>query len=186
MSTPNIAIASAPGRYAAALFQLAEDGNALGGVADDMGALENLLKDNPNLRFALTNPDFPRAQKYKILQTVCDKLGAHRLTRNTIGVLSQNSRIALIGEVAARFADLLAHHQNQQNAEVITATPLNPQQQSQIRDLLEKNIDGKIKLSLSTDPKILAGIIVKIGSFMIDTSLKTKLETLETTMKETN
>ena len=186
MSTPNIAIASAPGRYAAALFQLAKDENALEDVASDMAALENLVKDNPDLHFALTNPDFPKAQKYKTLRAICDKLNAHKLTRNTIGVLSQNSRIALIGEVASRFANLLAHHQNQQHAEVITAAPLNPQQQSQIRALLEKNIDGKIKLSLLTDSKILSGIIVKIGSFMIDTSLKTKLETLETTMKETN
>ena len=186
MSTPNIAIASAPGRYAAALFQLAKDDNALGPVADDMAALEDLLKDSPDLHFALTNPDFPKAQKYKALQAVCDKLNAHKLTRNTVGVLAQNSRIALVGEVADRFASLLAHHRNQRHAEVITATPLNPEQQSQIRNLLEKNIDGEIKLSLLTDPTILSGIIVKIGSFMIDTSLKTKLETLETTMKETN
>ena len=180
----NIAIASAAGRYAAALFQLAQEDNSLDAIASDMSNIEQLFGSNPDLRFALSNPDFPQPQKYKAFQTICDKLGTHKLTQNTIGVLSQNSRIALIGEVATHFTSLLARHRNQQHAEVITAIPLNSQQQEQIQNLLEKSIGGKIKLSLLTDPRILAGIIVKIGSLMIDASLSAKLKSLETEMKE--
>ena len=185
MSSPNLAIASASGRYASALFELARESDCLEAISKDMETLASLLSASADLRFALANPDFRQEQKRQALEAVCAKIEAHRLTRNGIGVLAQHGRIGLLGEVASGFASLLARHRKEQHAEVIAAHPLPPSAQAEIQTLIEKAVGGKIRLSAMVDPALLSGVVVKLGSLMIDCSLQTKLTTLAFAMKET-
>lgn len=185
VTTPNITTASAPGRYATALFALARDEDQLDAVARDMAAFHEMIDASADLRFALSNPDFLREQKLRALNAICERINAHRLSRNCIGVLAQHGRIALIGDVAGSFQLLLAHHRKEQHAELISARPLSMERQNEIRNLLEQATGGNIRLSSLVDPSLLAGLVLRFGSLMIDCSLQTKLTTLSLAMKET-
>ena len=181
----NLALASAPGRYATALFALAEEADGLDAVAGDMRTLAELLRGCADLRFALANPDFRQQQKQRVLADICERGGAHRLTRNCIGVLARHGRIALLGEVAACFQSLLAARRKEQQAELVSARPLSPQRQGQIQSLLEQATGASIRLSARVDPFLLSGLSLRLGSLLIDCSLQTKLNNLAVAMKET-
>ena len=182
---PNLALASAPGRYAAALFSLARESDSLDAVSRDMEGLAAMLRASPDLRFALTNPDFRQEHKQRALAGICARTGAHRLTRNCIGVLARHGRLALLGEVAGCFQGLLAARRRERHAELVSAHPLSPERQSRIRGLLEQATGGRIRLSAVVDPGLLSGVALRLGSLLIDCSLQTRLNNLAVAMKET-
>lgn len=181
MSNP--ALAGAPGRYAAALFSLAEESGSLDAVSADMEFLEKALREG-DLRFALANPDFSRADKQRALEKICEQAGAHRLTRNTIGVLVGRGRIGLLGEVAAGFAALRAARRNEQEAEIVSAKPLSEEEQARMKAMLEQASGGKIRLACRVDEDLLAGMSARVGSLLADGSLRAKLNNLANAMKE--
>lgn len=185
MTNPDLTTASAHGRYATAIFSLARDENRLDDVSRDMEALRDMIDASADLRFALANPDFRQEQKLRALNEICERINAHRLTRNCIGVLARRGRIALIGEVATSFQILLARQRRERHVELLSARPLSVARQNEIRNLLVKVTGGKIRLSCLVDPGLLAGLVLRLGSLMIDCSLQTKLTTLALAMKET-
>ena len=181
---PDPALASAPGRYAAALFSLAEESGSLDAVSRDMQGLAEMLRASPELRFALANPDFRQEHKRRALAGICERTGAHRLTRNCIGVLARRGRLALLGEVAGCFRRLLAGRRRERQAELVSAHPLSPERRSRIQALLEEAVGGRIRLSASVDPDLLSGLALRLGSLLIDCSLRTRLNNLAVAMKE--
>ena len=183
MSNP--ALASAPGRYASALFSLAREADSLDAVARDMQGLAEMLRASPDLRFALANPDFRQEQKRRALAGICERSGAHRLTRNCIGVLARHGRIALLGEVAGCFESLLAAGRRERQAELVSAHPLSPERRNRIQELLERATGGRIRLCAVVDPGLLSGLALRLGSVLIDCSLQTRLNNLAAAMKET-
>ena len=181
----NPALASAPGRYASALFSLARETDSLDAVSRDLETLAAALQASSELRFALGSPAFRQEQKQRALAAVCTRISAHRLTRNCIGVLARHGRIAMLAAVAARFQDLLAARRQEQRVELTSAHPLSPQHQERIRNLLEQATGGSIRLSCGTDANLLTGLKLRLGSLLIDCSLQTKLTNLAVAMKET-
>ena len=175
--------ASLAGRYALALFQLARDGKALDSVAASLATLKTALAESADLRALTQSPLVGRDGAAKAIEAVAGKLGLDSLTSRTLGVLAQNRRLAQIPAVIRAFDTLLSAHKGETRAEVTTAFPLTKTQQTALAKQLKARTGRDMALDLAVDPAIMGGLIVKMGSQMIDSSIRTRLNKLAHAMK---
>ena len=152
-------------------------------VAADMETLQALWRDDAPFRAFVSDPRLDAAQQQKGAFAVLERAGISGDVRNLVGVLVNNRRLAALPEVAASFALLLAESRGQQTAEVTTAHPLNDTQRNQIAARLTEAGYSNVRLVERLDPSILGGMILKIGSRLYDTSIKSRLQRLSYAMK---
>lgn len=175
--------ASLAGRYALALFQLARDGKALDSVAASLGTLKAALAESADLRALTRSPVVGREEAGKAIAAVATTLGLDALTSQTLGVLAENRRLAELPAVIRAFETLLSGHKGETRAQVTTAFPLGKAQQSALARQLKARTGQDMALDLAVDPAIMGGLIVKMGSQMIDSSIRTRLNKLAQAMK---
>jgi F-type H+-transporting ATPase subunit delta len=175
--------ASLAGRYAIALFELARDERQLETVGASLSSLKQALRDSEDLRTLVTSPLVSREQSERAIAATSEALGLDPLTRNFIGVLARNRRLSQLSNVIRAFAMLSAGHRGEVTAEVVSAHPLSDDQIASLKSSLKARTGRDIAVDLSVDPSILGGLVVKVGSQMIDGSIRTKLNTLAHTMK---
>ncbi|MGD1885980.1 MAG: F0F1 ATP synthase subunit delta [Cohaesibacteraceae bacterium] len=172
------------GRYAAALFELAEGSKAIDAVESDLTGLQSLLDDSDDLRRLVESPAFTADDQAKALGAVLDKAGVTGLTAQFIGVVASNRRLFALPGMIKAFRQLAADKRGERSAEVTSAVELNKTQRDALAKSLKQKLGTDVALQETVDPSILGGLIVKVGSRMIDTSLKTKLNALRYAMKE--
>lgn len=175
--------ASLAGRYALALFQLARDGKALDSVAASLATLKAALAESADLRTLTQSPLVGRDAAARAIEAVAGTLGLDSLTSRTLGVLAQNRRLAQIPAVIRAFDTLLSAHKGETRAEVTSAFPLTRTQQTALARQLKARTGRDMALDLAVDPAIMGGLIVKMGSQMIDSSIRTRLNKLAHAMK---
>ena len=175
--------ASLAGRYALALFELARDQKQLDSVGDSLAAVRQALAESDDLRELTTSPLIGRDEAVKAVAAVADEMNLDPLTGNFLGVLARNRRLAQLGNVIRAFNTLAARHRGEINAEVTSARPLDDDQLDAIRKNLRTRMGRDIAVETHVDPAILGGLVVKIGSQMIDGSIRTKLNNLAQAMK---
>lgn len=175
--------ASLAGRYALALFELARDEKQIEQVSASLATLRQALDQSPELRELTTSPLVGRDEQARAIGAVVASLGLDRLTGNFVGVLAQNRRLSQLQNVIRAFNLLAASHRGEVTAEVTSARPLDDDQIAQIKQHLRTRMGRDINVDLNIDPAILGGLVVKIGSQMIDSSIRTKLNTLAHAMK---
>jgi F-type H+-transporting ATPase subunit delta len=175
--------ASLSGRYATALFSLAHDQNQIDIVGKSLDSLRTALADSADLRALTTNPLISRGDAGKAIQAIGAAMTLDPLTINFLGVLAHNRRLAQLGQVIASFAALAASHRGETTATVTSAHPLDAGQVDAIKAQLKTKVGRDVAVTLTTDPALLGGLIVKIGSQMIDSSIRTRLNTLAIAMK---
>jgi F-type H+-transporting ATPase subunit delta len=172
------------GRYATALFELALEQNALDRVRGDLDGFDSLVADNPDLTRLVRSPVFTSEEQAKAIAAVLTKAGIGGLAANFIKLVASNRRLFAIRDMARDFRSLVARHRGEVSAQVTVAEPLNDQRLNELKDAL-KSVTGKdVALDVKVDPTIIGGLIVKLGSRMVDTSLRTKLNALKHAMKE--
>jgi len=171
------------GRYATALFDLAREQNQLDAVAQDLAQLRALIESNADLRRVVRSPVFGREAQWKAMRAVLEKGGAADLTVRFIGLLTQNRRLFALADVARSYALLLARHRGEVVADVRSAHPLTDPQVAAIRAELAAALKVDVKVEPTVDPALLGGLVVRVGSRMIDNSLRTKLMRLKFAMK---
>ncbi len=171
-------------RYAQALFELAKDEGSLAVVAADLGAIVKLIDESKDFARLVNSPVISRDQKSAAMAEILEKAGAVQLTRNFIGLTAQNRRLFLLPHIGRAFSRLLAKHRGEINADVKTAHPLNDAQLADLKATLKAAYGKEPLLNVTVDPSLLAGLVVKVGSKMIDSSLKTKLNALKTVLTE--
>ncbi|MDB5691433.1 MAG: synthase subunit delta [Alphaproteobacteria bacterium] len=175
--------ASLAGRYATALFGLARDEGQLEAVGTGLAALKDGLRDSAELRALTTSPLVGREDALKAVKAVAAAMSLDPITSNFLGVLAQNRRLAQLGNVI-RFVNLLAAaHRGEITAEVTSAHPLDEGQIAALKTNLKTRVGRDVTIDPSVDPAILGGLVVKIGSQMIDGSIRTKLNNLALAMK---
>ncbi len=177
-------VAGVAGRYATALFELARDGDELDSVANDLDRLTMLLDESEDLDRALKSPAFSIGDKQRALSAVLEKAGIKGLSARFLMLVAHNNRLSLVRDMVAAFHALLSAHRGEVSAQVISASPLTGPQQETLAKTLKSTIGQDVKIETFVDPDILGGLIVKIGSRMIDSSLRTRLNNLRTAMKE--
>ncbi len=173
------------GRYASALFELAREARALDAVKADLEKFDALMAGNADLERLVKSPVFGADDKLKALSAILDKAGITGLAANFLRVLTTNRRLAAVRDVIRGYRALVARHRGEISAQVTVAEKLSDKNLEALKDALKSKTAGKeIDLDVKIDPAIIGGLIVKVGSRMVDSSLRTKLNSIKLAMKE--
>jgi F-type H+-transporting ATPase subunit delta len=175
--------ASLAGRYAIALFELAEEQKQLDAVGGSLAALKRALAESADFRELTTSPLIGREQAVRAVAAAAQAMKLDPITTNFLGVLAKNRRLGQLGAVIRAFNTLAARHRGEITAEVTSAHALDEGQVDAIRKNLRARMGRDIAVDLSVDPAILGGLVVNIGSRRIDGSIRTKLNSLAKAMK---
>ncbi|PXW68436.1 ATP synthase F1 subcomplex delta subunit [Blastomonas natatoria] len=175
--------ASLAGRYASALFSLARDEKQLAEVETSVATLRAALGESEDFAALTKSQTISRAAAEKIVAALAETLKLDKMTGNLLGVLATNRRLGQLYPILVAFDQLVAAHRGEVTAEVTSAFPLSEAQVDEIRKQLKDRAGRSIKITAKVDPSILGGLIVRMGSQMIDSSIKTRLNTLSQAMK---
>ena len=171
-------------RYAGALYDLASEANIVDAVLSDLESLIALITEHEDLSRLISSPVVGLAEQMSAMTAILEKAGANALTVKFIGAVAENGRLFALPRISQNFVELVATKRGQISAEVVSAVALDEARQKLVEQSVAK-LAGSDKLSLSmrVDPSLIGGLVVRIGSRMIDTSIKTKLNRLEAAMK---
>ena len=172
------------GRYAGALYALAEESGKIDAVVKDMNGVAELVSANQDMRMLVESPAITWAEQTKAVTAVLEKGGADTLTVKFVGTVASNGRLHALSRIISAFLAEHARRRGEVSAEVISAVEMDDARRARVEQAVSK-LAGSDKLSLSmrVDPSLIGGLVVRIGSRMIDTSIRTKLNRLETAMK---
>lgn len=175
--------ASLAGRYASALYELANEQGFVAAVESDLEKLSVALRESADLAALVRNPLVSRDAAAKAIDGVAGLLGLSQVTKNFLGVLAGNRRLSALADVIRAFSTIAAAMRGEVTAEVTSAHPLDDTQLAALADKLKAREGRDVKLKTSVDPEILGGLVVRIGSQMIDSSIRTRLNSLAQAMK---
>jgi len=170
-------------RYAKALFELADEQKVLDAVADDLRALRAIIAESADFRRLIRSPVLSRAEQGNAIAAVAARAGFSALTRNLLGIAARNRRLFVLPEVITGYLQELAVRRGEVTAEVTAAQALTPRQMDAVNEQLRRAVGRKVAVDIRVDPSLIGGMIVKVGSRMIDASLKSKLARLRLAMK---
>ncbi|MEM7692824.1 MAG: F0F1 ATP synthase subunit delta [Pseudomonadota bacterium] len=171
-------------RYASALFELARDSDALDAVEKGVDDMRALLAESVDLRRLVKSPVFSAEDQEKAIGAVMEKAGVAGLTANFVKLSARNRRLFALPDMLEAFQSLLSEHRGETLAVVTSAEPLSDAHMTTLKEVLAEKAGGTIKLETHVDPSLIGGLIVRLGSQMIDTSVKTRLAGLSAAMKE--
>lgn len=175
--------ASLQGRYASALYDLASEQAAVTQVESDLEKLDQAILGSADLAALIRNPQIGRDAAAKAIDAVAGVLGLSPLTKNFLGVLAANRRLGKLPEVVRAFTTIAAAARGEASAEVTSAHPLSAAQLKSLAEKLKARQGKDVKITAKVDPEILGGLVVRIGSTQIDSSIRTRLNTLANAMK---
>ena len=178
------ATASIAGRYADALFDLALEEGALETVETDLEILRAALEASPQLRGVFQSPIYDVAEQLRVVRAIAAKARLSALMTNFLSLVATNRRLFAFIAMIAAFRARLADHRGEVAAEAISAAPLSTEQTKRLRTEIESLVGKAVNLTARVDEALLGGLVVKIGSKMIDSSLRTKLNRMKSVMKE--
>ena len=172
------------GRYVNALFQLCSEKNVVNKVVNDFETLKNLIKNNDEIKTLISYPTIGKSVKTKVLIDILKKGKANKITISFCGVLLKNSRIFILEKIVEGFLKEVSRRSGEINIEVLSTYELSSFEQEKLKkDISNKIGEKKISLLTQIDKSLIGGIVLKMGSKMIDNSIKTKLKNLELAMK---
>jgi F-type H+-transporting ATPase subunit delta len=172
-------------RYASALFELAKEQGQQVAVEKDLSGVQGLLDQSEDLRHLVTSPVFTAEAQGKAIAALAAKAGISGLTSNFLKVLAANRRLFATADIIKAYRAIAAKARGEVAAEVSSAQPLTEAQMQALKDQLRGTVGKDVTITAKVDPSLLGGLIVKVGSKMIDSSLRTKLDTLKVAMKGT-
>jgi F-type H+-transporting ATPase subunit delta len=177
-------VSGVSGRYATALFELARDEKSIDAVRADLDTFEAMLADSADLRRLVRSPVFSADAQSKALTAVLEQAGISGISANFLKVLTANRRLFAISDVIRAFRALVAKFKGEATADVTVAETLSEKNLDSLKSAL-KSVTGKdVTLNVNVDPTIIGGLVVKLGSRMVDSSLRTKLNSIKNAMKE--
>jgi F-type H+-transporting ATPase subunit delta len=177
-------VAGMAGRYATALFELARDNKAVDAVKTDLDRFNALLTESPDLERLVRSPVFSSEEQLRALSAVLERAGITGLAANFLKLVTTNRRLFVVRDMIKAFQVFYAWHKGLVTAEVTTAEPLADRHLAAIQEALKAVTSQNIELKVTVDPRIIGGLVVKLGSRMVDTSLRTKLNLIRHAMKE--
>ena len=173
------------GRYATALFELARDAKSVDAVKADLDRFDALLADSPDLRRLVRSPVFGAEEQSRALGAVLEKVGIGGLAANFLLFVAANRRLFATHDMIRGFRNLVAKHKGEVTAEITVAEKLSDTHLDALKSALKAVTGGKaVDLNVRIDPAIIGGLTVKLGSRMVDSSLRTKLNSIKHAMKE--
>ncbi len=184
MAQSNSPISGVAERYAGSLFELAAQANTVAEVEKNLGRFEELLQGSDDLDRLIKSPVFSAEDQLKAISAILDKAKIGGLVGNFLRVVAKNRRLFAVPGMIRAYRRIAAEARGEISAEVTSAHALTPAQQTELKAAL-KGVAGKdVSIAVTVDPSLLGGLVVKMGSRQIDTSLKTKLNSLKLALKE--
>ena len=171
-------------RYATALFELALESNALDAVKADLEKFDALVAQSPDLARLVRSPVFSPDEQARALSAVLEKIGIGGLTAQFLKLVASNRRLFAVRDMVRAYRALVARHKGELTAQVTVAETLSEAHRSAIKDALNSVTGKDVGLDVKLDPAIIGGLVVKLGSRMVDSSLRTKLNSIKHAMKE--
>lgn len=175
--------ASLQGRYASALYELASEQKAVATVESDLDKLGEAIATSADLAALIRNPRVSRDAASKVMDEIVNLLGLSPITKNFLGVLANNRRLAALPEIVRAFASIAAAARGEVTAEVTSAHALTATQLKALAAKLKEREGKDVKIKANVDPEVLGGLVVRIGSTQIDSSIRTRLNSLAQAMK---
>lgn len=177
-------ISDIAGRYAAALFELADESGALETVEGHLAALDAALRDSADLRTLIASPLYSREQQSAAMSAVLSAMGVGAPTSSLVGLMASKRRLFALPDAIRAFNRLLAKKRGVISAEVRAAAPLSDAQRADLERTLREATGADVAMNVIVDEALIGGLVVKVGSRMVDTSIRSALSRLQTAMKE--
>lgn len=170
-------------RYATALLDLADQAKKLDAVADDLRGLKGLIEESEDLRNLLRSPLYDRDEQSAAMGEILARAGVDDLTRRFVLVVADNRRLFVLPRMIDGYLEELARRRGEVTARVTAARKLDKEQLDTLQQAIDKVVGGKAKIEMKVDAALLGGLVVRVGSRMIDGSLRGKLDRLQVAMK---
>lgn len=188
MPSSNANASGVAARYASALFELADAAQALDETARDLGTLRQMLADSADLRRMIRNPLLTRAEQGAAMQALAERAGLSDLVRRFLGLVAQNRRLFALPAMITHYLEELSRRRGEMSADVVAARPLSDAQMTALTQAIAakfglKASAGKVAVNVTVDPALIGGLVVKVGSRMVDSSIRTKLDKLHLALK---
>ena len=186
MANDDTSMASVPGRYASALYDLASEQKSQAAVEADLVRFQTMLDGSADLRRLVRSPVISQQDQSLALASILDKAGIQGTASSFLRLLAKNRRLFAVEDMIRSYRAIAARARGEVTADVTSAVTLSDAQTAELRKMLTASVGKSVQLTSHIDPAILGGLIVKVGSRMIDSSIRTKLNSLKTRMKEAN
>lgn len=171
-------------RYATAVFELAKDGNDLDALERDIETLDAAVNESADFRDLINSPVYSRDAQGGAIAALADKMGLSGVVANTLKLMASKRRLFVLPQLIAAVKDKIADAKGEVSADVRAARSLSDDQKAALAATLKESFGKDVKMNVSVDESLIGGLIVKVGSKMIDTSIRSKLAALQNTMKE--
>lgn len=162
---------------------MADEAKQLDAVADDLRGLKSLLEDSGDLRRLIRSPLIDRLVQTAAMMAVLERAGVGDLTRRFVGVVGRNRRLFALGGMIDAFLAMLARRRGEETAHVSSAAALSDEQLERLAASLRKAVGSKVRVETAVDPSLIGGLVVRVGSRMVDSSVRTKLQRMQLAMK---
>ena len=172
------------GRYATALFELALEEKGIDAVKRDLDRFDAMLADSDDLRRLVRSPVFSVEEQSRALSAVLQRAGISGLAANFLSLVTHNRRLFAVAQMIKAYRVLVARHKGEMTAQVTVAEPMSDANLAALKDALRAVTKQDVQVDVNVDPAIIGGLVVKVGSRMIDSSLRTKLNAIKFAMKE--
>ncbi|MEH6403253.1 MAG: F0F1 ATP synthase subunit delta [Sneathiella sp.] len=183
MSAENTIVSGIAGRYATALFDLASSEKQIDVVAADLATIKTCMDESADLARLVLSPLVSRDDQARAMAAVLERIGVSDLVRRFVGTVAQNRRLFALSDMINGFSKMLAAERGEVSAKVISAKKLTVKQVEALTKELKASIGSDVTLEATVDESLIGGLVVKIGSKMVDSSIKTKLQNLKFAMK---
>ncbi|WP_299077337.1 F0F1 ATP synthase subunit delta [uncultured Ruegeria sp.] len=171
-------------RYATAIFEIAKENKDLAGLETGINDLAAALRDSPDLRDLIASPLVSRSEQESAITAIADKMGLHAILRNTLGLMAQKRRLFVVPQLVNVLRDMLADERGEVTADVASAKALTKTQMEKLSKTLSERVGKNVTINATVDESLIGGLVVKVGSKMIDSSIRSKLNSLQNAMKE--
>ena len=184
MSEPASISSGIAARYATAVFDIARGDNQIDALENDIDTLDAALKESADFRDLIGSPVYSRDAQGRAIAALSDKMGLSDTMRNTLGLMASKRRLFVLPQMVTALREAIALHKGEVTAEVTSAEPLTREQSDSLAKTLAENVGKDVKIKATVDESLIGGLVVKVGSRMIDTSIRSKLNSLQNAMKE--
>lgn len=184
MSEPASISSGIAQRYATALFEISKEADAIAALQTDVDALDAALGESADFREVIGSPVYSREQQGKAIGALAGKMGLGAMTSNTLQLMASKRRLFTLPQLVAQLRVLIARERGEIRAEVVSAKPLSDAQRKKLAAALKASAGKDVRIDETVDESLIGGLVVKLGSKMIDTSIRARLDALQNTMKE--
>tara|TARA_B110000263_G_scaffold246121_1_gene256708 strand:- start:25 stop:582 length:558 start_codon:yes stop_codon:yes gene_type:complete len=184
LSSNSTFLSSTSNSYALALYELSKENSTLDVVVENMKSINKLLTENINLKEAILNPIVTKEDKKNIILLVAEKSGFSEVSKKFLGFVAMKNRLFFLSKIIDSFLNLESLNRGELKAKLISSKELSAEEQKKITSELSSGFKSSLNVNYKYNPKLIAGLIIQVGSVMVDTSIKTKLKKLEKNMLE--